>query len=51
MQPSLAAEGVQMIEDALPQELKRDAYSVAFAARLKSCPFKTKASTEFFRSL
>ncbi len=37
---ALAAEGMQMVEENLPQGLKPGRDIVAFAARLKSCPFK-----------
>ena len=36
----LAAEGMQVTQDMLPQGLKPNADFAAFAARLKSCPFK-----------
>jgi hypothetical protein len=35
----------------IPQVLKPGVDSIAFAARLKSCPFKTSASGEFFTKL
>jgi zinc protease len=37
---ALAAEGMQMIEENMPQGLKPGLDFAAFAARLKSCPFK-----------
>jgi hypothetical protein len=38
---ALAAEGMQILGRRFPQGLKPNVYFVAFAARLKSCPFKT----------
>jgi hypothetical protein len=35
----------------IPQGLKPGVDSIAFAARLKSCPFKNPASEEFFTKL
>jgi len=41
---ALAAEGMQVTTDAFPQGLKPNAQLPAFAARLKSCPFKADES-------